>query len=188
MSSAKLTCGAPESERLNKRVLADLCVIATYMTLKTRLPGVRAFRKSRALAKLLTRSSRNDYTSVNSFVEVNNDDLAEVSRVFDVARAFTLERARTAPRRDDDEDESLHHSVLTLEEARRELRKLVEGAVGIRVRPDGGDAFLRRGDAYDCISHTRDGDWSVARGCSEKHFFDQMDDRAEFVILETSSD
>ncbi len=154
------------------------------MTLKTRLPGVRAFRKSRALAKLLTLSSRNDYTSVNAFVEANNDDLAEVSRVFDVARAFTVERARTTPRRD--EEESLH-SVLTIEEARRELRRLMEGTVGIRVGPEGGDAFLRRGDAYDCITHTKDGDWSVTRGCSEKAFFDQIDERAEFAILEARS-
>lgn len=139
------------------------------MVAKTRLPGPRAFRRSRVLAKTLE-------TSLETFADVSgmmrgNDELARFSRVrtiMDVSRAFTEERAETYRGNDDDDDVDsssvIVDSLYTLDEARRALETAREGTVGIRVGRRTGEAFLRRGDGYDCVSHDATRGWSVRRG------------------------
>lgn len=183
-------------ERIDKHALALLCVLATYMVAKTRLPGPRAFRRSRTLAKTLE-TSLETFASVSGLMK-GNDELAKFSRVrkiMDVSHAFTDERARTFRGEDHDEadeaDEDERSSVVvdslvTIDEAIRELDAMREGTVGLHVGRTFGEAFLRRGDAYVCVSHEANDGWSIRKGCSGKSLVRRAEEQdAEIVILET---
>lgn len=102
----------------------------------------------------------------------------------DVSRAFTNERAETFRARTD--DAAVVDSLVTVDEARRELDAMSEGTVGVRVGRTLGEAFLRRGNAYDTIAHdARDG-WTIRKRCSgESLLFRADEEDAEIVILET---
>lgn len=168
------------------------------MVTKTRLPGPRAFRRSRALAKTLE-TSLDTFAGVAGLVK-GNDELANFSRVrtiMDVSRAFTDERARTFRGErgerddgyDDDDDEKssvVVDSLVTIDEAIRELDAMREGTVGLRVGRTFAEAFLKRGNAYDCVSHEANEGWSIRKGCSGETLLRRAEQEdAEIVILET---
>jgi len=166
------------------------------MVTKTRLPGPRAFKRSRALAKTLE-TSLDTFAGVAGLVK-GNDELANFSRVrtiMDVSRAFTDERARTfrGERDDSDDDDGddekssvVVDSLVTIDEAIRELDAMREGTVGIRVGRTFAEAFLKRGNAYDCVSHEVIEGWSIRKGCSGETLLRRAEQEdAEIVILET---
>lgn len=173
------------------------------MVVKGRLPGPRAFRRSRALAETLE-TSPDTLADVSGLLK-GNEELSAFSRVraiMDVSGAFTDERAKThraAENRRNDDDGTTNDvmdSLVTFGEATRQLNAMGDGTVGVRVGSTFGEAFLKRGDAYDCVSHARDDGWTVRKGCSEESLLCRSvreEDEAhgvadaEIVILETVS-
>ncbi|MBE35251.1 MAG: hypothetical protein CMI16_06815 [Opitutaceae bacterium] len=170
------------------------------MVVKGKLPGPRAFKRSRALADTLE-TSPEVLADVSGLVK-GNEELSKFSRVraiMDISEAFTDERAKTyrteqSPDDDDDDEGSatvVASSLVTIDEATRELIAMGDGTVGVRVGSTFGEAFLKRGDAYDCVSHGRDDGWTVRKRCSEQSLLRHVDRETneimdgEIVILET---
>jgi hypothetical protein len=169
---------------MNKRALADLCVVAAFMKRASRLPGQKALKKSIALGKRLAKSC-DSFVNLNSFVEGNELSASvHVARVLDVAAAFTLERGRIMPRVA--EGGVVMHSVISHEEALVEIENLPEGTVGMRVGISRADAFIRKGKTYDRISQNWTGEWMVRTSCDERGLVDDgiggLED-AELIIF-----
>ena len=146
-----------------------LCVVATYMVAKTRL---RVLERSGGVERSPGRSRRLGGRSRTFPDSSGNVELARFSRVrtiLDVSRAFTDERAKKFRNRDDDREDDdtsvVVDSLVTMDEARRELDAMRDGTVGVRVGRSVGEAFLRRGDAYDCVSHEANDGWTIRKGC-----------------------
>lgn len=157
----------------------DVCVLAVFMVRGGRLPGKRAFKESRALAKRIARECE---SFVNPAAVVESSELApfaRVARVVDYSPAYTDDRA--GERADERE-----HSLLTRAEVVAFLESLPVGAVGVWIDAACVEAFIRRGRVYERIVARFDGTWCVCTRSERAHLLPTPRLRAELLIFESA--
>jgi hypothetical protein len=186
-SSAKHTCVSVRREVgdfcsawRSRDVVVELCVLAVFMVHGGRLPGKRAFKESRALARRIVRDCD---SFVNHATVIEKSELAtfaRVTRVLDYSPAYTDDRAREGA---DDRE----HSFLTRAEMFVFMGSLPVGAVGVWVVDDACvEAFIRRDHMYERIVARFDGTWCVCTSSDQTHVVPTPECRAELMIFESA--
>lgn len=183
MYCAKRTCDATEPHRrISRRTIADVCVMAVFMSAKLQLPGPRAFRQSRALGKHLI-GLNSTFPSLTAFVR-DNKELARIARVYrtiDVCPQFVGVIAQRNPR--EVNGERMLHSFYSVKEIKSFFRQLPSGSVCVCLGTTCIDTFLIHADSFDCISNTENNVWNVKTKCSGDVLC-CFRERSEIIILE----
>lgn len=184
-SSVKRICAYDASKKSRvpcvwrkRDALVDVAVLAVFMVCGARLPGARAFRKSRALARHVTRSCES-FINLGLVIETSElRSLARVVRVIDTSTAFTAKRQ-------EHEEHTGDHSLLVRAEVQKLVGDLPSGAVGVWANDTTISVFIKTESKYDSIVAHIDGSWSIHTRCEESFVNTTKSERGELLIFES---